>query len=315
MGGKCIMIKYDIFEKVGVESEDIPYIIEVDKIYGEKVEQLANDYKKELCKHPFEPMDIKTLDEKLRRSKEVVTIVGELSLEHSYTLQLIFWLYLVPYMEENYKKYSIDMEIFRDTVADISYKIKECKNLYGVVGVFSSRYVVVQELNLFALGRLQYNLRTYELDDYNWGDYTLKKGDTVYSCHIPSSGTLKEEDCVLSFKKAYEFFGGAKLKGRILPIYCNSWLLYPPYIEKVYGENSNLKKFSQMFDIVNCVEEGNDFTACWRIFNKSYEGSSKGLPDDTSLRRNMKNYIDNYGVFGRGEGIILFDGEKIVNKK
>lgn len=159
------------------------------------------------------------------------------------------------------------------------------------------------------------DLRTYELNDYHWGDYTLKKGNTVYSCHIPSSGPLKVEECILSFKKAYEFFDGAKLKGGILPIHCASWLLYPPYIEKVYDENSNLKKFSQMFDVVNQVDQGNKFTDCWRIFNKSYEGSSKGLPDDNSLRRNMKNYIDNYGVFGIGEGIILFDGEKIVNKK
>lgn len=309
------MLKYDVFEKVGVMSEDIPHIMEIDKIYGEKVEEIANDYKKELCKHPFEPMDSKAVDEKWRRAEEAAKMAAELSLEHSYTLQLIFWLYLVPYMEENYKKHGIDMQIFRDTAADISYKIKECKDVHGVVGVFVSWFFIEQELNLFALGRLQYNLKTYELDDYCWGDYTLKKGDTVYSCHIPSSGPLKEEDCILSFKKAYEFFGGAKLKGGILPIYCGSWLLYPPYIEKVYSENSNLKKFSQLFDIVKQVDQGNDFSACWRVFNKEYKGSSKGLPGDNSLRRNMINYIDNYGVFGVGEGIILFDGEKIVNKK
>ena len=69
-----------------------------------------------------------------------------------------------------------------------------------------------------------------------------------------------------------------------------------------------------MFDVVKRIERGNEFADCWRVFNKMYEGTSKGLPDDNSLRRNMINYIDDYGVFGIGEGIILFDGEKIINR-
>ncbi len=309
------MLKYDVFEKVGVLPEDIPYIMEIDKIYGDKVQVIADNYKKEVCKHPFEPMDFKTLMEECAKAAEIAKSAAELSSEHGYTLQLIFWLYLVPHMEENYKKHGIDMEIFSDTVADISYKIKECKDFHGVVGVFTAWFFIEQELKLFALGRLQYDLRIYDSEDYRFGDYTLTKGDTVYSCHIPSSGPLKEEACIASFKKAYEFFGGAKLKSGILPIHCQSWLIYPPYIEKVYDENSNLKKFGQMFDIIKQIDKGNEFGDCWHVFNKPYTGTSEGLPDDNSLRRNMIKYIDNYGVFGLGEGIILFDGEKIVNKK
>ncbi len=36
------MIKHDVFEKAGILSEDIPYITEIDKLYGEKVEAIAN---------------------------------------------------------------------------------------------------------------------------------------------------------------------------------------------------------------------------------------------------------------------------------
>ncbi|MBQ7032479.1 MAG: DUF5596 domain-containing protein [Clostridia bacterium] len=309
------MVQYDVFEKAGILLEDIPYVMEFDRTYGKMIEEIANDYKTELFQFPFKPMDNNTFMKEHRKSTEFVKIVSELSPEHSYTLQLIFWLYLVPYMEENYKKYNIDKGIFRDTAANISYKVNECKNVYGVVGVFTSWFFLEQELNLFALGRLQYNFRTYECNDYQWGDYTLRKGDSVYSCHIPSSGPLKEEDCILSFKKAYEFFDGAKLKCGILPILCQSWLLYPPYIEKVYDKNSNLKKFAKMFDVVRQIDAGRKFDDCWRVFNTSYKGSSKGLPDDTRLRQNMISYIDNYGVFGIGEGIILFDGEKIVNRE
>lgn len=308
------MLEYDVFEKVGIMPEDISYIMEIDKIYGEMVKEIADDYKTKLCKHPFKPMDNNMLMEKYRRAEEYGKRVSNLSPKHGYTLRLVFWLYLVSYMEENYKKYNIDMEVFKDTAANILYKINECKNVYGVVGVFSSWFFLEFELKLFALGRLQYDVKTYKLKDYRWNDYILSKGDTVYSCHIPSSGSLKKEDCILSFKKAYEFFGGDKLKGGILPVLCQSWLLYPPYIEKVYDEDSNLKKFARMFDIVNQIDTGNEFSDCWRVFNKEYQGSTEGLPDDTRLRRNMIKYIDNYGFFGVGEGIILFDGEKIVNK-
>ncbi len=309
------MLKYDVFEKASILAQDIPYIMEIDKIYGDKVEEIAKSYKKELGNAPFEPFDAKTLWETFNRSKDIAQTVEDIASEHGYTLQLIFWLYLLPDMEEKYKKCGIDMQIFLDTAADISYKIKECKDVYGVVGVFTSWFFIEQELKLFALGRLQYDIRTYELEDYHLGDYTLTKGDTMYSCHIPSAGPLREEDCIASFKKAYEFFGGAKHKGGILPIHCQSWLLYPPYIEKVYIEGSNVKKFARMFDIIKQIERGNEFSDCWRVFNKMYEGTSKGLPDDNSLRRNMINYIDDYGVFGIGEGIILFDGEKIINCK
>ncbi len=309
------MIKHDIFEKAKVLPQDIPYIMEIDKIYGDKVEDIVNNYKREVCKHPFEPTDLKTLMEEFKKVTEVTQSVAKLSSEHGYTLQLIFWLYLVPYMEENYKKHGIDMEIFGDTAMNIAYKIKECKDVHGVVGVFTPWFFLEQELKLFALGRLQYDIRTYESSDYHLGEYTLAKGDRVYSCHIPSSGPLREDDCIASLKKAYEFFGGEKLKNGILPVQCQSWMLYPPYIEKVYEENSNLKKFAQMFDIIRQIDAGNEFDDSWRIFNKSYTGTSKGLPDDNSLRRNMIKYIDNYGVFGIGDGILLFDGEKIVNKK
>ncbi|MBE7042998.1 MAG: hypothetical protein E7399_05830 [Ruminococcaceae bacterium] len=309
------MLNYEIYETAGVLPQDIPVIMEVDERYGEQIEAITKEYQKELCNHPFEAMGIDTLMAELKKTSEVVKTATALSEEHNYTIQLLFWLYLVPYMKENYRKHGIDMSIFQNTVKDISYKIEECKTVHGVVGVFTSWFFIEQELKLFALGRLQYDLRTYELEDYHWGDYTITKGDTVYSCHIPASGPLKEEDCMASFKQAYEFFGGAEKKGGILPIHCQSWLLYPPYIEKVYGENSNLKKFTNLFEMINQIDQGNHFNDCWRLFGQPYEGSSKGLPSDNSLRRNMIQYIDDYGVFGIGDGILLFDGETILNRK
>lgn len=308
------MMTENILRKVQISPQDWPCIMEVDKVYGSEVEKIANKYKEELCSAPFAPYDYQALFENLKKSERIAQTVADIAPEYGYTLQLLMWLYLVPYMEQNYKDNGIDMQIFYDTVADISYKVKECKDVYGEVGVFTSWFFIEQELKLFALGRLQYDIRTYEMEDYKCGDYTLTKGDTVYSCHIPASGALIEEDCINSFKMAYDFFGAAKMKKGILPIHCESWLLYPPYIEKVYADNSNLKKFAQMFDVFVKKDSGKEFRDAWRVFNKKYEGSTDELPNDTGLRRSMIEYIKNYGVFGYGNGIILFDGEKIINR-
>ncbi len=309
------MLRHDVFEKASVLPQDIPYITEIDKIYGNKVEDIAKNYAKELGNEPLVPLNYEMRAKKFDYSIQTAKVVSDIAPEHGYTLQLLMWLYLVPHMEENYKKCGIDMQIFYDTLADISYKVKECKEVHGVVGVFTSWFFIEQELKLFALGRLQYDIRVYEGEDYVFGDYTLTKGETIYSCHIPSSGPLREENCMESFKKAYNFFDGAKRKKGILPIHCYSWLLYPPFVEKVYPENSNLRKFAQMYDIIRQVDKEGKFESAWRVFGKDYTGSTDDLPNDTTLRRNMIEYIKKSNIFGSGEGIILFDGEKIINRK
>ena len=121
--------------------------------------------------------------------------------------------------------------------------------------------------------------------------------------------------CMDSFHQAYEFFK-PNLSGDIIPIISITWLLYQPYIDKVFPENSNLLQFANMFDVVKSSSSGNAFYDGWRVFNKMYDGTTKDLPTDNTLRRNFIDYINNGGDFGCGYGIILYDGKnkKIINR-
>ena len=70
-----------------------------------------------------------------------------------------------------------------------------------------------------------------------------------------------------------------------------------------------------MFDIIDTTSTGNVFDDGWRVFNKMYEGTTKDLPVDNSLRLRFVEYINSGGDFGYGYGIILYDGKqkKIIN--
>ena len=233
-----------------------------------------------------------------------------------YKARLIGWLNCVPYLRESFRKNGICEEIFYESMKDFSYKFRECRAVYETDGLFVDWFSLFFELKLFALGRLQYEISTFEFDSYSSNGFKLKEGDIVYSCHIPSSGKLTTDLCMQSFQKAYNFFN-PYLNGEIIPIVCNTWLLYEPYIEAVFPNGSNLKQFSQLFDIIHLTQTGDKFEDSWRVFNKFYNGTTEDLPDDNTLRRNFIKYIKNGGDFGVGYGIILYNGKtnKIVNQK
>lgn len=118
-----------------------------------------------------------------------------------------------------------------------------------------------------------------------------------------------------SFQKAYEFFK-PDISGNIIPIISDTWLFYKPYIDQVFPAKSNLKQFANLFDIIDNYTSTDGFYDGWRVFHKMYEGTTEGLPDDTTLQRNFIAYINAGGHFGYGYGILLYDGEKkeIVRK-
>ena len=156
----------------------------------------------------------------------------------------------------------------------------------------------------------------YDHDTYRFNDYEVKFGDTIYTCHIPSGERLTTDMCMKSFDRAYEFFK-EDLKDDILPVVCLSWLVYPNYVGKVFPKESNLEKFAKMFDIIDIIETGREFGDCERVFGVPFKGTTEGFPCDNSLRRNFIEYIDSGAGFGKGIGILLYDGKKkeIINKK
>ncbi|MCL2514039.1 MAG: acyltransferase domain-containing protein [Oscillospiraceae bacterium] len=230
-----------------------------------------------------------------------------------YTFNFIFLMNCTDILLERYKDNDIPEEIFWDTMDDLRCKLLECYEQHEVWGTFvGGWYAGFMSMTRFALGRFQYEMSVF--DD---GPYTTKNGITIekntpaYNFHIPSSGKpFGKEARIESYKKAYDFYGYSKTGGNMVLV-CSSWLLYKGH-EEFLPEKSNILDFMRDFDIVKS-EEREEFGDAWRVFGKYHELPPDRLPRDTSLRRAFADRLASGGKTGHGYGVIVFDGEKIVN--
>ena len=225
--------------------------------------------------------------------------------------RMVFLLYCAVPLRQEYKKRGLPEPLYWETLQDLRYKLRECYTLHGEWGTFvPDWYRRFYTCERFALGRLQYEPIEFPGEDYK---KVLKQGDRVYSCHIPSSGALREKDVFESLKRAYNFYR-AELKDGILPVVCHSWLLYQP-LEEVFAESPNILKFRQLFDVLHNDEDKNngDF---WRVFYQNYSVENlQSLLATTKLQKRLKAYLLEGKTLGEGWGILLFDGEKVIKDK
>ena len=286
----CEMLEFDA-EAVAVFEETLKKI-KSDKLLSAKLGEATEDY--------------------FYGNGEVHTaLLGEIAEKtgiHEYTVHMAFLLHCAAPLKDRYKAEGLSDELYLDTMRDLRYKLDECRNMYGLWGTFVfswfRRFYLVER---FKLGRLQYERIPFQYSEYKG---ILKEGDTVYNCHIPSSGPLTEESVMASLKEAYSFFRD-ELKNGIMPVYCSSWLLYPPTVA-LYSEGSNLKKFYECFDIITTAEKP-DNPDFWRMFYKEYTPEVlDAVTPRTSMQRAFLGYLKAGGTMGSGKGVILFDGEKIV---
>lgn len=229
---------------------------------------------------------------------------------NKYTFHLIFWIMCAKPLYYIYKAKNLPEELYWDSMLDLKYKMNDCKKRFCVWGVSSVWFKNFFCLKRFAFGRLQYDISKWEDGDYKG---FLSNGDPVFICHIPSGSPLLPDAVISSFKMLYSFYKD-KLKDGILAIKCTSWLIYPPFAQMV-KETSNMRKFYEMFDIID-LKIDTRYLNFWSIFGVENSGpdSLKNAPDNTSLRREMKKYLLEGKNVGAGLGVILFDGEKIINK-
>ena len=242
----------------------------------------------------------------IREYREILKVISEQTCIHRYTVDMVFLLSCVERAKEIFEEKGISEEVFRDTMRDLNAKLEECKSVYGIWGTFVVWwYPEFFRAERFALGRLQFEKKEFPFENYK---DIVKKGDTVYNFHIPSGAPLNYESIVDSFKRAYKFFD---VKG-IMPIFLSSWLIYPPH-GALFREGSNLKRFYELFDILDSKEHSSN-AELWRIFSVPFSSDMdlETLPEDTSLQRSFKQFFAQGGVMGSGKGIILFDGERMI---
>ena len=237
---------------------------------------------------------------------------SELSEISEYALLFIVYAEMTFHMRDIYRRKGIDDKLWYDSVRDLSFKNRECKNVKGEWGLFTDWFHGFLKLRLFALGRLQ-----YQADPFNVSDEPLTRHGiliepnktTALSIHIPSDGRLLPEDVKASLKAAYDFHKALRINGKLI-FQCSSWLLYPKMLDFITPD-SNLSKFIDCFELLSYSTDP-EFRNCWRLFDRDYSEGSKSLPRNTTLRRQYAEWLDAGNLPGWGRGIIVFDGEKIL---
>lgn len=239
-----------------------------------------------------------------------LTHLGQKMDINPYTMHLMFLLYCSRILKEKYKAAGVSLDIFWNSMLDLGYKLRECRDIHGVWGTFVagwlSDYFVMER---FGLGRMQYEGISFSRDRYIKNGYAVEKGDRVYNMHIPSAGPLTREKRMDSYKRAYDFFKD-ELNGGPIVLVCHSWLLYPDN-ERFYPKGSNIIDFMHDFEIVYSVDEDN-FSEAWRVFGRDSDKDIDKWPTDTSLQRAYVDRLKAGNKTGAGFGIIIFDGEKIL---
>lgn len=91
------------------------------------------------------------------------------------------------------------------------------------------------------------------------GEYTLRKGNPLYCCHIPSNGPLNRENILDSLEKASKYF-----KQSPIVVSCDSWLLFPP-VRNMVDSSSGIATFCDMFHITKVIEQ-EGYPDAWRIY-------------------------------------------------
>lgn len=231
----------------------------------------------------------------LSRAKRISEITGI----HSYTVELLVFICMTKSLRKYYALEKIGMQIYRDSVLDLKWKLEECKAVKGICGSFVAPWFVgFFDLTRFALGRLQFELIKFPFEYDNDGILLKKDESLVINVHIPRTGTpMDKESCDLSYARAREFFKGEV--GENCPFVCHSWLLFPEN-KNIVPPHSNTYRF--MSEYLVWKWEYNDGEDLWRLFDTDEKDPGK-LPADTTLRRCYVDHLKRGGRVGWGLGI------------
>ena len=218
---------------------------------------------------------------------------------HPYTAELLVFICMTRHLKAIYLEKGLDMQIYRDSVLDLKWKLEECKLVKGICGSFVA-FCFPEFFNLtrFALGRLQFEVTTARFD-YEKNGVKLEGGKSpVIAVHIPRTGApMDKESCDRSYAMAREFF--REQVGEPCAFCCHSWLLFPKNKE-ILPPHTNTYRFISEFDLLDWGY--NNGENLWRLFD-TQEMNPERLPTNGSLRRCYVEHLKAGGRVGWGYGI------------
>ncbi len=290
------MLAENLFKKIGYTDEEI-------REY-KKYKSLINDDFEVLARETV--LNNASVRDTCKKAREITPQICE------YTADLMLILECTGYLLQKYRENNIPDDMFYNSMMDIYCKTKECVKAKNVFGTFvAGWYDAFFKLNRFAFGRLQFDITRHDGQPIKIGNRMIENGDFVLYCHIPSMGPLLHEQCIESYKKAYEYFKD-KLKDDILVVRCNSWLLMPDYMDMFKNCTPNIYRFAMDYNIID-VNYSEQLDIAWRIFNVDLnEQNTENLPQNTKLQKGFVEHINKGGKFGVGNGILFFDGANVL---
>ena len=288
----------DYLQRFGFERQTTEYLTSVfdaiDREYFIKVQTLYSERYK---------LDCNALDE----------IILQISLNigvDKRVVNLVVVICLFKILEERLTEKGIPKEIIEQTLIDVVYKHKECVTVFGIHGVMeASWFKAILEERCFGIGRLQFEIDEFRLNEYSNGKNVVRKGEKVLSIHIPGSNQpFTESACKHTYKSAVDFFRKyykSTFNGAI-PFVSWTWLLYPKNSEFM-GESSNILRFQKDFDVIESAEYKKNDSIVWRIFGVPEIKEISNLPENTSLQKSAKEYLLKGKNFGWGYGVFFID--------
>jgi hypothetical protein len=189
----------------------------------------------------------------------------------------------------------IDETIWIDTMKCFSRFVREHYDSCGCYGFDRGFWTIRQrDAKLFRLGELEYEL------------LCEGEGERSIGLHIPSDASLEPERLNASLSKARDFLSRHFPDWVNAPIRCSSWLLSPA-LKDLLPPGSRILGFQAAFDLTKTEPEADDVLQ-W-VFGLS-EAQKAGcrledLPENTTLRRNMKALMRAGGSVGIAEGFLV----------
>jgi len=288
-------LKKDNFPKEAQEVfQELYGKILMDSDYKTRMDSLISMFMNNFTVQAFEQIDILAKDMNI----------------HSYIMSMLLLVLCCKPLLKLYHERTIPEEIYWNTVEDLTCKLNECYQLYGIWGTFVREWFPrFYQMSRFALGRMQYEYSVFQLEEYSIGGFTVKKDDKVINMHIPAFGSFAEDKRMESYHKAYEFYK-KDFEGRPIPVVCSSWLLYPEF-KDILPAHSNIRGFMNDFPYIHAYTD--EFHDAWRVFGKDAHKLPKDLPRDTSLQKIFAEYLEKGRKPGKGYGVLLLDENGIIS--
>ncbi len=194
---------------------------------------------------------------------------------------LTLLMHCITYTYEKYLEKGIPEKIFIDTMGFIPRFLKSNYDTWGnysfVWAWWLPREITMRE---FRVGEFEY-------------EFSCEGERLKINVHIPSDARLASSDIKAIYPFIEEFY--PEYKNGI--ICCDSWMLSPE-LKKLLPESSNIIKFQNQFEIKHIDLESPCFMG-W-IYDKSMP--IEDLPEDTTLRKNLKQHLLGGGKVGSAYG-------------